>query len=539
MKKRFFLVSAVALLLMAACNDDKYGGSDVEGSLLIVSAGIDEVKTTRVSEAGTEWEVGDSIGVSDSSTNLNIAYAATATTGTFTSDTGIYILGGDEVTYTAYYPFSGTEGTTVGDIDFSVLDSNGDYDATGLDFMYATGTATRSNPQVDFSFQHMMSRLRLTITDSASNGTAITYVLGNVVVDGTFNTESGVVTPGSTTGSITVDATLGTASYVMLPPVASASTIQITIYVGNSVYVGTFAPALAASTEYQYTIELGDTEEGKTVTVSSESITGWTGEDGGSISVKEEVTYNATLEIGDYYCSDGTIIDKTYDLTSLDSDVKASIVGVIYYLGDVTAEDAALKADYPSCTNGLVVALNNANASSSTFATTSGGLYDWYKANSSSYSNYVTTQYSGSNISSTTKVGYNNTQVFVTAAATDADSYAGKCDNLISYLNAYKESASVASSGSSNWYLPSWAELDLLRTNLSAYEAIATSIANMGGSLTTYSDFLNASPADNFYWSSTERAANLIWVSPLSESTETLQARRTGHNGWFRFILAF
>lgn len=82
--------------------------------------------------------------------------------------------------------------------------------------------------------------------------------------------------------------------------------------------------------------------------------------------MEEEVNYNPTLEIGDFLCKDGTTIDKDYNLEQLDEAVKASIIGVVYYVGNpqpsvlyngtYAETQDVLKRECPSCVNGLAIA---------------------------------------------------------------------------------------------------------------------------------------------------------------------------------------
>ena len=55
------------------------------------------------------------------------------------------------------------------------------------------------------------------------------------------------------------------------------------------------------------------------------------------------------LAIGDYYYADGT--------WSAQLDAGRTPIGVVFYVGDVTAFDPALKNEHPNCTHGLVVSL--------------------------------------------------------------------------------------------------------------------------------------------------------------------------------------
>ena len=551
--KKIFLTSAVALALLSSCNND-HDGQDIAGTKLAVSASIDQVNT-RLSDSGSEWTEGDAIGVSDnlSNPNLNIKYVAGSAMGDFTSTTGIYVLGNEEVTYTAYYPYAGNEGASAGELQFKIVDESGKYAGhNAVDFMYATGTATRSNPKVAFVFKHQMSKVSLNITDSNAPATKaetpVSYTLQGVIIDGTFNTGTGEITPGSTKGNVKVDAVLGTASSIILPPVAAGSAaepIQLVIEVGDKIYAGSLTPALDASQEYKYSVDLSKTESGENLQIDSPTIDGWTPNDEGNIDVEEEVNYNPTLEVGDFLCKDGTTIDKDYDLAQLDEAVKASIISVVYYVGNPQPsvlyeyEDAvdALKRDYPLCTKGLAVAISNAQEAADRFATAKYNYSDWFKAEG----NQVAESYIGSALNLTSVfdhiLGYNNTRVMELAVADVNDNTLTGAENFMSILTQYRENNVVA--GTSVWYLPSYAELKLMQDN---YAVVSASMAKVGASLPQYTEFASANN-EAFYWSSDLRGNSYNWVSPLADVPEgtNLYVGRTSGNlkGYFRFALAF
>lgn len=554
--KKILLTSVAVLALLSGCNND-YDGRDIAGSKLVVSASIDQVKT-RASD--TEWAVNDAIGVSDNlsmNPNLNIKYVAGSTTGNFTSATGIYILGSESVTYTAYYPYSGAEGSSAGEVDFSIIDGSGKYvGSSTIDFMFAQGaTATRENPQVNFTFKHMMSKLKLDFKDSGAVGTRadtpISYTLRGVIVDGTFNTADGTVTRGTTKGDVTVNATLGTASSVILPPMVASEEggtpeeIQLIITVEDKIYSGTFTPALSGSQEYQYSIDLSQTESGEKLQISTPTIDGWTPNDEGNIGVKEEINYNTTLEVGDFFCKDGTIIDKEYDLSQLEEAMKSSIVGVVYYVGNpqpstlygYEATVDALKRDYASCTNGLAIAIANAQEVPDRFATAKYSYDTWFKSETNTA---VATSYIGTALNTSTAfermLGYNNTRIMELAVADVNDDAQTGAASFITLLTQYRTANAVT--GVSAWYLPSYAELKAIQDN---YDAISASIVKVGATLPQYTDF--AGTTGTFYWSSDLRGNSYNWVSPLAAvSAETnlfVGRNSSGTKGYFRFAFAF
>lgn len=551
--KKTLLTSAVALALLGGCNND-YDGQDIAGSKLVVSASIDQVNT-RVSDTGTEWTIDDAIGVSDnlSNPNVNIKYVAGSTTGNFASATGIYILGNDEVTYTAYYPYAGNEGVSADVQNFKITDAEGKYVGhAAIDFMYAKGTASRSNPNVNFRFKHMMSKLSLDITDSGAAATKaetpISYTLKNVIVDGTFNTETGEVKSGSTKGNVTVDATLGAASSIILPPVATsadgeAEVIELLIKVGDKAYSGSLNPALSGSQEYQYSIDLSQTTEGTALKIDSPTIEGWTPNDNGNLVVKEEINYNPTLEVGDFFCTDGTTIDKDYDLATL---TDKTVAAVVYYVGNaqpsVLYEDTytetqdILKNKYSSCTNGLAIALSNATSSSEALSGRFGSVKQDYKSWLESQD--IASQYISATLSTSSApnkiLGYNNTKVMELASA----AVENLGTDLVDFLTTYRSTINFGEGVASEWYLPSFAELNVIRDN---YDAISASIKKAGGELANFSSYDAAT--EQYYWSSDCRGTDKAWVSPLItvDETKNLYIGRvsSGMKGFFRFAIAF
>ena len=554
MKKHLFLASAVTLAFLSACNNNEYEGMDIPGSELQVSAGINEM--SRLSDTGAEWTVGDAIGVSQSGTDvtdLNIKYTATSTQGAFSSTTGIFVKGDGNVTYTAYYPYTGEEGKSAGTINFNLTET-GNYD-----FMFAEATASRENPKAAFNFEHKMSRVALTITETTTteNGTEtasragedeITVTLRDVVVDGTFNTETGKVTRGTTTGNISVTGTLSNKVYFILPAFEDENTesIELVITKGEQTYGGFFTPGLAASTEYQYTVDLEETTGA--MQVSGEIITGWTPENGGAINVGEQETPN-TLEVGDFILADGSDVDKSEDLTGKD------VVGVVYYVGDVypsslygyeKSADVLLQA----CPNakGLALAINN--------ATNSGALSGRFgaKASGTDPSDFATwleaeglnEQYIATTLNVTSAsdrmLGYNNTKVMELANADteDANQINSLTADFVSFLTAYRDAVKLPETAS-GWYLPSYAEWTAIQTN---YATISASIEKANGELPQYPTYTGTAGDSNemFYWSSDIRGINYAWVSPLTDvAGANLYITKTssGTKGFFRFAFAF
>ncbi len=550
--KKTFLLSAVALAVLGACTNDEYEGRDMAGSKLAVSASINEVRT-RVSDNGTDWTAGDVIGVSDdqANANTNVPYATSNGDGVFAPvGESIYVLGGNEINFSAYYPYDAELSGNA--ISFNVTEEG------NHDYMYAKTTANRENPNAAFTFNHMMTKLTFTFKagTGATEGTALTWAVNGVTVDGTFDVTTGTVTAGSTKGSIGKSTTVGATSSVILPSLAEANTESVifSLTIDEKYYEGTITPALAASTDYQYDIDLSRLDEGEPLNISQPTLNGWTPSEGGNIALEESAPKNAVIEVGDFYLNDGTTIDKSVVLTA---EMKEKVVGVVFYAGNpqpsglygYDEEQDALRKNHPTCTNGLVLALNNAtngDAVSGRYGAKVSGtdpldFAAWLEAESLS-EQYITTTLNTTSASDR-MLGYNNTKVIELSNADtdDEQQIASLSTDFMAFLNAYRTAVELPES-TSGWYLPSYAELALVKDN---YETVSASIEAAGGSLSQYPTYNGKSEESNemFYWSSDVRGVNYAWVSPMVDVAEgtNLYITKTsnGTKGFYRFAFAF
>lgn len=160
------------------------------------------------------------------------------------------------------------------------------------------------------------------------------------------------------------------------------------------------------------------------------------------------------LAIGDYYYADGT--------WSSQLDEGRTPIGVVFYVGDITATDPALKREHPNCNHGLVVALNeheNGTAWQSN--------YEAYGAEIGIWTNQYAPQYecvtSGYELTDNLNrpIGYNNTKAMelFNAAEENAEWQIEPINFVVEY-----RSKVPAPEASSDWYLPSAKELSLLMT---------------------------------------------------------------------------
>lgn len=522
-------MSALAMLATACSSEvDEPVNGDNDNSLK-VTATIDQIKS-RASE--TEWAVGDKIGVTGG-TYSNVPFTATSTSGTFTSDTKV-LLGDESVSFTAYYPYAES---TSDEITFNVVDENyAPVSLPSIDFLFAPAvTANRNNTKVNFMFAHKMSKLNLTINDGSKildESYSISYTLSSIATTGTFNTATGLITPGMAEGFIKQNATLGDASVAIVPSYSEANTTPVSISIvvakdgKEEAYTGTFTPALLAGTQYNYTFDL---KYGGEATVSSESITGWTNSDTQDVPVTpggDTPTPPHKTVVGDYLLDDGSVLAKE-DMTD---ENKANIVGVVYYVGNDLST-----FNFPK-NNGLALAINN-NGDASRFEANKSNFITWATDNSASLpTGIITTDFNITNgANSTSYLGYNNSLVLKAAYDATKETETIYADNIGARLVA------TTPVNSSDWYLPSFAEFKTITENLSTINA---SLSAVGGTeLVPLDDYDRATTTTGFYWTSTLRGTQNAWVSVLNsnvdESTLYLTRVSNGTTGMFRFAVAF
>ena len=248
------------------------------------------------------------------------------------------------------------------------------------------------------------------------------------------------------------------------------------------------------------------------------------------------------LAIGDYYYADGT--------WSSQLDEGRTPIGVVFYLGDITATDPALKNEHPNCTHGLVVSLNEHEEGTAwqpnyeKYASTIGM---WCDAFASDYE-CVTSGYELTD-NLNRPIGYNNTKAMELFNA--AEDNAEWQIEPINFIAEYREKV-PAPEASSDWYLPSAKELSLLMTG--EYDKNIWDIRDTGASVENLKEVnKKIEKIDSaigigkrlpgvlfFYWSSTE----VTWefaITVVNYNGQTPQAykKETGLNFNVRPILAF
>ena len=247
-----------------------------------------------------------------------------------------------------------------------------------------------------------------------------------------------------------------------------------------------------------------------------------------------------TLQIGDYLCADGNLVSVD------NATVPGNAIGVVCYVGNpqpsvalpetYTEDQDALKRDYPNCTHGLVVAVDNATEKNNTvsFSTDRSGYFGtWFTSDE---------EWSGKFVSNLVKeserisgmLGYNNTVLLEMSPSLK------NCDNASQYIKSYRERVSSPSS-SSGWFLPSMTEFDEVAKSVTIINRKINAIGGVeliSGEVGTDSQHRGV----NAYWTSNEHATNLQLVDKHNITTESaVYGRRNegSKNGRFRMMLAF
>lgn len=232
---------------------------------------------------------------------------------------------------------------------------------------------------------------------------------------------------------------------------------------------------------------------------------------------------------GDYYYSDGTYSEN------LQTDKK--LIGIVYWTGDPTLTDAALKKDFPGCTHGLVCAAvgDGMGVWQSNSEEHPVSVSEWAKENASEYADIATGYELEDNLNII--MGYSNTRVMLSFNADPSNS-----EWMLEAAKRVTDFSSThpASPNSSGWYIPSAKELSLMFTGEysgNIYE-IAGDNTNMKMLNAKLKGIEGANEINNNnYWTSTEYDAQTAFyiqsASGMVDNCEKSLSRL------MRYILAF
>lgn len=189
--KRIHFLAAVAIAL-TACNND-IENPDTYSEPLLISASINENSASRASN--DKWSPGDKIGITLASDFVNMEYTTEDGEGEFTGKPIYLKNNANQVDFTAYYPFTGTEGTAPGIISANTSAAyQTDAKQPLIDFLFAQAkNETGKHPKVTFTFAHKMSKVTLIFNNGTGTDVSeiSSYTIAGLALDGTFDTATG------------------------------------------------------------------------------------------------------------------------------------------------------------------------------------------------------------------------------------------------------------------------------------------------------------------------------------------------------------
>ncbi|MEG2344243.1 MAG: fimbrillin family protein, partial [Acidaminococcaceae bacterium] len=333
-----------------------------------------------------------------------------------------------------------------------------------------------------------------------------------------------------------------TVQALVVPQQLATAERFISITIGTQEFVYSTKLNFVAGMQYTYNITVAK----NSITVTTSGAEAWT-ETGTTTNVtsKDIVAGYAEsdLKIGDYYYSNGTWSDGGYRkyadnttatlpimpvLTDANGNAR-TVVGIVYWVGDITGEDALLKRDHSSCTHGLVVALHDA-ADSILWSVKSEQVNTW--TNATERSDKV-------NITEENKMqGYSNT-VALTAYNKESSNVQSNAKLKVLPIATIEQynTDHPAPVGSSGWYWPSIMELNYMcwgqgsSSGTSGKELLDAQFNKVSGasSFTRY-----------FYWSSSEKSSDKsrAWYTTFSGHNPANHFKEYGYY-YVRGTLAF
>lgn len=289
-------IMMAAAFLFTGCEKENENTVDNQPVKARITSTIDGMATRA---AGTAWANNDRIGVyakkDAQEIRINAPYVTTAGDGEFTAEGDeFYFQDKKDVNFTAYYPFAGADGTApgTGGIISKTITADDQTPAAQqkIDYLFAAQiTANSANPNVQFRFDHCMSRIVLKFLpgDGITALDDIQYTLNGILPAGTFNTRNGgaaadVATPAAPlTMSVPGNAAAELISALIFFPQQSNDDKTLTLTMRGTEYTATFkfkensknnnVRELAAGHTYTYNVKINNTS----MTISPATVNEW------------------------------------------------------------------------------------------------------------------------------------------------------------------------------------------------------------------------------------------------------------------------
>lgn len=411
---------------------------------------------------------------------------------------------GTDAQYFAYYPY---QSDMIGKVNAASMDANGFFDPLVRGWTPATDQSTHAK----YTAQDLMIGRGTVLGSSSAPSLSLTLTHKMVLAV--------IKTP-------TTKYTLSTDTYYTW--LASAPDLTFNGFAPWAMETGVYRYLVkpAASTQYSgsYSNAMGNMQEFLFSPNTTAGICATFTVDGG-LSTEIEKSY--TLQTGDFYMKDGSLVDKDATLTE---DQKAACIGIVFWVGDITDEAPLLKTKFPNGTKGLAMALHDA-----------GGNSLWssdYEVITSKWLNKLNPNpYTITTLKESDKMqGYANTKALEGYNASSRVSGNSSLkvlpiDKITDYANTYP--APVNSSG---WYWPSVKELKYMCWG-----------QNATGQSTDGKDMLNkqltklgvASLQSNYYWPSTEGSSSWAWVVSFNDGYVRYYNDKNSYPFGVRAVVAF
>ena len=361
------IFAALALLLgFAACTQDEAGflPEGAEGTAIVFTAtGLNPAATatagTRAPVDGN-WEGVQSVAVlMDGTVKAYDVTPSTAdpTSATLTSTDPYYWTNHNNITVTAWWPY--TAGETTPPAVKVKANQSAQKDFEGSDLIVADGqTVTYGSPTLRFT--HRTAR----VTIELKPGTGFTSVDGATVSLVSLSADNG-----NPTAIKTYNASGNTYEALTAPQTVATGKPFIRVELGSGIFY--FRPqtnvVLEAGNRYKYIVKVNTTG----LTLEGCTIGEWA--DGGEETVESIVfkTDLSTAKVGDFITTDGKLLEMTESMT-LSEEVKKRIAGVVFWVPEKKDPNrqtqASLQSDevmakaHPNCTHGLAVSLKDVSA---------------------------------------------------------------------------------------------------------------------------------------------------------------------------------
>lgn len=313
MRSNLFLAMAVAGVMLTACSKEEERGGERQTAATF-TAGIEP--HTKAYDA--TWEKNDQIGITayegnglvEDYQNIKCSFEGDGGSSVDWLPAQTYFYTGTEdVTFSAYYPFSQSVSGFKIPVDGTNQGQTGEQKK--IDFLYTSGAGSQASPDVNFRFTHRMAKLVFHIAREQENPnedfTALNAVLDGVKLKGEFDVSTGVVTASeepATEFQLTHTGTGENRSVTLIVVPQEQPTSTLTITIGRNVYKANipFTEALVAGKSYLFNITVKNTS----LIVDNSEIADWGAGNGEGKDIDAGVSLPDAVKIGDYFYADGT-----------------------------------------------------------------------------------------------------------------------------------------------------------------------------------------------------------------------------------------